>query len=425
MTMPHGLESESRFHTSDIKYREYSTNALSKAVVSKKITQDDADLILEFVQEVKANTKKISAARTFKLTITLIHLREFFSQPFRESSIKDVYAARDRIEQAKTKGGTTFKQNTTADFVRFMKRFYLWMVEEGKSKIPEKKLRAIKPPAYVYDTKKAEDLFTKDEIHAMLKACQTSRDRAIISILYDGALRVGEVGTLRWNQVEFTDWDATLKVKFKTEKIRTIPLFMARDYLSQWKNDYPGEPSGDNFVFLTSGGGRNRTGRNQLQYAGIAKQIKTLAERAKITKKITPHLFRHSKITHLIQDGGQESIIKMLGWGHTSTGMLDKCYLHLTGRDVTKEMARLAGVQIEEIPRSKVLEPRQCPRCGHINPPTLQWCAVCCIELTEEARQKVKTATEQAELLPEYKILMQRVEEMQLEIIALKGKGSA
>jgi integrase len=426
MTTPTSQNSISRFHTTDIKYREYSTNALSKAVASKKITQDDADLILEFVQEVKANTKKISPARTFKLTITLIRLREFFLQPFRESSIKDIYTARDLIEQAKTKGGTTFKQNTVADFVRFMKRFYLWMSDNGYSEIPEKKMRAIKPPAYQYDTKKAEDLFTKEEIYAMLKACQTSRDRAIIALLYDGAMRVGEVGTLRWNQIEFTDWDATLKVKFKTEKIRTIPLFMAREYLAAWKNDYPAEPSGENFVFLTSGGGRNRTGRNQIQYAGISKQIKLIAERAGIQRHITPHIFRHSKITHLIQDGGQESMIKMLGWGSTSTGMLDKCYLHLTGKDVTKEMARLAGVQIEDAPRSKVLEPRQCPRCGTINGPTRKWCVTCEMGLTEEAIQKVKTATEQAELLPEYKTLMQRMEEMQREIIALKSvKGSA
>jgi site-specific recombinase XerD len=424
MTIPGGQNSISRFQVPDTKYREYSNSALKKALDSKRITQDDADLILDFVQEVKATGKKISAGRCFKIITILIHLREFFPRPFRMSAIKDVYAARDGVESAKKPDGSLrYMPNTVADFVRFMKRFFLWMSENGKSTIPEKKLKGIIPPAYQYDTKTAEMIFTKEEIFGMLKACQTSRDRAILAVLYDGALRVGELGTLRWNQVVFTDVDATVTVKFKTEKTRLIPLFMAREYLAQWRNDYPGEPSGDNFVFLTSGGGRNRTGRNQLQYAGIAKQIRKIAGRAGIKKHITPHLFRHSKITHLIQDGAQESMIKLLGWGNTSTDMMDKCYGHVGPSDVKKEMARLAGVQIDEKPRSKILEPRQCPRCGTIAGPTQEWCPVCSLELTPEARERIKTATQQAELLPEYQILVKQMEAMQQEIIALK-KGT-
>jgi site-specific recombinase XerD len=424
MTTPTSHDGISRFHTSEDKYREYSTSALSKAIDSKRITQDDADLILEFVQEAKATGKKITTARYFKIISVLIRMREFFPKPFRGSSIKDVYAARDLIEQAKTARGTTpFKQNTVADFTRFMKRFFMWMSENGKSEIPEKKLRDIKPPNYVYDTKNADMIFTKEEIFAMLKACQTSRDRAIISVLYDGALRCGELGTLRWNQVVFTDVDATITVKFKTEKTRLIPLFMAREYLAQWRNDYPGEATGENFVFLTSGGGRNRTGRNQLQYAGVAKQIRNIAERAGIKKHITPHLFRHSKITHLIQDGCQESMIKLLGWGHTSTEMMDKCYSHVGDSDVRKEMARLAGVPIEGKKRSKVLEPRQCPHCGAFCSPTQQWC-VCGQAMSEEAREKVKVATQQAEQLPEFAMMQKQIKDLQDQIVAMQ-RGSA
>jgi integrase/recombinase XerD len=179
-------------------------------------------------------------------------------------------------------------------------------------------------------------------------------------------------------------------------------------------------------VFLTSGGGRNRTGRNQLQYAGVAKQIKTIAARAGITRKITPHIFRHSKITHLIRDRAQESMIKLFGWGNTATDMMDKCYGHVTDEDVNAEMARVAGVQIEERPRSKVLEPRQCPHCGEINGPTRRWCVKCETALTEEDREKVKVATEQAEMLPEFQTLQQQIKDLQDQIIQMqKAKGSA
>ncbi|HPD75723.1 MAG TPA: tyrosine-type recombinase/integrase [Methanoregulaceae archaeon] len=421
MTTPAGQESISHFHTSDETYRRYSTSALSRAVTEGRISQADADLILEFTQELRARSRKITTARVFKITVTLIGVREFLPRPFPECGIKDVYAAREAIETTqKPDGSTRYKQNTQADFVRFMKRFFLWLVDNERSTIPYKKLKEISPPAYRYDVKTEDSIFSREEVHAMLRACQNSRDRAIVSVLYEGALRIGELGTLRWNQVTFTNVNATLKVRFKTEKTRIIPLFMAREYLSAWKNDYPGEPAGDRFVFLTANGGGKRSGRNQLQYAGIAKQIRKIAGRAGIQKHVTPHIFRHSRITHLVQDGTQESMIKLLGWGDPATTMFDKCYNHVGGADVVNEMARVAGVEMGERTKSKILEPRQCPHCGEINGPTRRWCVKCETALTEEDRERVKTVMEQAELLPEFKHLQQQVKDLQDQLIAVK-----
>jgi integrase len=432
MTTPHGLESESRFHTTDAKYRQYTASAMQKAIESKKITEDDADLIRKFLRESKATgKKKISDARCFKIVLSLIAIRHFFPEPFRQCSIDNVYDAIEKIKNVrKPDGSTPYKDNTVADYIRFMKRFFRWMVENGHSTIPDKKLMGISPPAYRYDMKTADDIFTKEEIRDMLNACQNSRDRAIVATTYDGACRIGEIGTLRWNQVEFTDVNATIKVRFKTEKIRLIPLFMAKEYLIAWRNDYPGDPSGENYVFLTSGGGRSRKGRHQLQYAGIAKQIKIIAARAGIKRHVTPHIFRHSKITHLVRDRMQESMIKKIGWGTLTTTMLEKCYAHVEDEDVLNEAARIANVQIDDKPKSTVLEPRQCPHCGTVAAPTQTWCPACGTALTGEARDKLKSATEQAETLPWFKEIetkwQKQLEDMQNQIIQLqKGKGSA
>ena len=98
------------------------------------------DLILEFVQEAKATGKKITTARYFKIILCFDTHEGVFPEAIPGDSIKDVYAARDLIEQAKTARGTAFKQNTVADFIRFMKRFFLWMAENGKSEIPGKEI---------------------------------------------------------------------------------------------------------------------------------------------------------------------------------------------------------------------------------------------------------------------------------------------
>ncbi|HQK56533.1 MAG TPA: integrase, partial [Methanolinea sp.] len=60
---------------------------------------------------------------------------------------------------------------------------------------------------------------------------------------------------------------------------------MAKEYLAEWKADYPGEVALDSPVFLNER-------RGPLTRAGVAMQIKRIAKRAQITKKITPHLFR-------------------------------------------------------------------------------------------------------------------------------------
>jgi site-specific recombinase XerD len=352
------------------------------------------------VAEITA-TRHISKGRAYKLHYSLVTLRDFIG-PFRENSIADVYSGIDKVMTAKNLNGTPrYKQNTISDFIRFLKRFYLWMCENHFTTVDEKKIHKIRCPAYDKMTKTAEMLLTEEEIKAMIEACMNSRDRAIIATLYEGGFRIGEIAALKWQDVNFTDWNATITIKFKTDKSRTVPLVMARSYLASWRNDYPMTISPDSFVFLTNK-------KDPLGYAGVAKQLRVIAGRAGITKHITPHLFRHSRATHLIRQGYGEAIVKKLLWGNLDTEMFS-VYLHLTDFDVERVIAEKAGVTPKN-QKSKILESRQCPRCFTINGPTLQFCGTCGCELTEEAINKVNQSKDQAELQPEYKALLNKFE---------------
>ena len=88
-------------------------------------------------------------------------------------------------------------------------------------------------------TKTAGQMLTEDEVRAMIDACQTSRDRAIIATLYEGGFRVQELGTLTWAQVKFDDYGTVVNVDEKTGAPRYIRLVTATQYLIQWKNDFP------------------------------------------------------------------------------------------------------------------------------------------------------------------------------------------
>ncbi|PKG31120.1 tyrosine-type recombinase/integrase, partial [Methanoregula sp.] len=331
----HQPVTQERFHPSAQKYYGYAKNIIARGLEEKRITDDDAKLIQEYVGEI-ASTSSISAGRVFKLTSILTNWREYI-RPYRSNTISDVYRGINVLRDARKKDGAPLTQNTRADYVKFLKRFYLWLIENKFSEIEEKKIRKITPPSPNLMTKTAEQLLTGEEIEAMLKKCRTSRDRALISMLYEGGFRISELGTLRWKQVKVNEWNVAINVNGKTEKTRYIPLVMSKSYLAQWGNEYPGgAASGESFVFLTDG-------KNiPLQYRGIAKQLAIIAKRAGIKKHITTHIFRHSRITHLMQQGYSESVIKKMMWGNITTKMF-ATYAHLTDSDIDDEIARKQG----------------------------------------------------------------------------------
>ena len=105
-----------------------------------------------------------------------------------------------------------------------------------------------------------------------------------------------------------------VNVDFKTGKPRYIRLIMAAQHISSWKADYPFEPAADKLVFITQY-------KTPMTHHSVEKQLQRLAGYAGIEKHITPHIFRHSRITHLIKDGVSESVIKLMMWGTINTPM--------------------------------------------------------------------------------------------------------
>ena len=74
-------------------------------------------------------------------------------------------------------------------------------------------------------TKVASDLLKPDEIIAMVKACKQNVDRALIMMLYEGGFRIGEIGKMKWGDVNFDKNGATVNVNFKPGKPRIILYF--------------------------------------------------------------------------------------------------------------------------------------------------------------------------------------------------------
>jgi site-specific recombinase XerD len=360
---------------------DYPERSFAKALREGKITERDITLIRSFIAEMQSS-RNTSTKRTYKQTYTLVGWRRFIG-PFEQNDMAELYAGISALKSGTSKRGQGFKKNTIADHIVILKQFYLWLVENEYTKIPEKKIKALKTPKSETMTKVASDLLTTEEVTAMVNSCTRSCDRAIIMMLYEGGFRIGEIGAMNWGDLTFDKWGVIVNVNFKTNKPRYIRLVMARESLAKWKNDYPAKPVENNMpVFITEH-------QTALTHGSVAMQLKRLAKRAGIERHITPHIFRHSRITHLIKENVSESVIKLMMWGSLTTNMF-QTYAHLTGKDIDNEILRTYGITESEGGEAMNeirMEPRQCPHCKLINGPVAEFCNSCGRSLTEVAAE--------------------------------------
>jgi len=379
---------------------EYADNSIQRALDTGLITDEDSRLIRDFTAELRA-ARGISTSRVLKITYTLVYWRHHLG-PFTKNSIYDIYRGIENLRNARV-NGKPYKQNTLRDYLNFLKRFYLWLIDNGLSNVARDRVKKIAVPRTDSMTKTAEQLLTEDHIQMMIRACRSSRDRAMIAVLYEGGFRIEEIGTLTWEQVLFDEYGVVINVNVKTEKVRYVRLIAATQYLLAWRNDYPFEPSGEAVVFLSQQ-------KKPLKYAAVLVQLRKITARAGIPKHITPHLLRHSRITQMIRTGYNESIIKKVMWGDINTTMFDT-YVHLTDRDIDNELLKRAGITRKEQKETQSMNPLQCANCHTINAPTHSFCMQCGRALTEVAQKRVDIIKQEFPKTPEFQIIWELVEQ--------------
>jgi site-specific recombinase XerD len=380
---------------------EYTDRAIDKAIAAGTLTQSDVALIKEYVHERSAQIH-LSPARVLKVIYTLVTWRRFLPTEYRDLTLATVYEGIAAHKSGKSVKGTPFEANTLHDHIRILKQFLLWLDESGYVTLPEKKVRAIKTPPINCFTTEPDEILTHEEVLALINGAVSTRDRALIATLYESGCRIGELARLRWRDLVFDSYGVKMYIDDqKSQKRRYVRLAMAREALATYRNDYRGEPFGDAIVFISYLG-------EPMQYQAFARTLYRAAKRAKIEKKIKPHLFRKSRITHLIGLNYQESVIKQAMWGNLDTKMM-KTYLVQSESDIDAEFLEKAGIR-QKKEAIKPVGPIPCPECHTINGPTASFCSHCGRALSEEAIQGVRETQTKIEEHPLFKQAMAAAE---------------
>ncbi len=175
--------------------------------------------------------------------------------------------------------------------------------------------------------RKLPEVLSVQEIETILGVIDLStshgrRNKAIVEVLYSGGLRVSELVNLGISDIYFRE--GFLKITGKGDKQRLVPLgrsaLMEIELYMAERNNLPVARGDEDILFL------NRRGR-QLSREMIFMIVRQLAEKALIKKKISPHTFRHSFATHLVEGGADlRAVQEMLG--HESI-ITTEIYTHL------------------------------------------------------------------------------------------------
>jgi len=148
----------------------------------------------------------------------------------------------------------------------------------------------------------------------------TVRDRAMLELFYSSGLRLAELTGLDLGDVDLAD--GTVRVTGKGNKTRVVPVGrFARESVTAWlaiRSEFAG--AGEMALFVSNRGTRisPRTVQNRVRY---------WAQRAGLSHRVYPHLFRHSFATHLLESSSDlRSVQEMLGHADISTTQI---YTHL------------------------------------------------------------------------------------------------
>ncbi|OIQ22152.1 MAG: tyrosine recombinase XerD [Flavobacterium sp. MedPE-SWcel] len=213
--------------------------------------------------------------------------------------------------------------SSRARLISGLKSFFNYIVFEDYRK--DNPLELIEVPK---TGRKLPDTLSTDEIDALIAAIDLSknegeRNRAMLEMLYSCGLRVSELISLKVSDLFFEE--GFIKVTGKGSKQRFVPIdALTQKYITIYKNEVRAlqdiQKGEEDTLFL------NRRGKG-LTRAMIFTIIKNLAKKINLNKTISPHTFRHSFATHLLENGADlRSIQLMLGHESITT---TEIYMHL------------------------------------------------------------------------------------------------
>lgn len=285
-----------------LKLRDIVGSILNDYTITTKekslIVSDLEDRIMLFLAVKKLDN--ISDRTLYNYNLQLIKFASFLHKPINSVTTMDIryyMALRAKLIQP----------SSMVNLIDVLKTFFGWCKsEEIILKDPMQNIKNTKVP------QKLKEPLTLQELEFMRQSCKNKREKAMLEIFYSSGIRVSELSNINIKNV---NWDALSikivqgkgskdRIVFFTEKCK---IFL-KQYLESRTDDCEA-------LFVTSKYPISRVGTRTLE-----RDIKTIALRAGITRRVYPHLLRTTYATISISNGASiYSVQKLLGHNSTNT----------------------------------------------------------------------------------------------------------
>lgn len=256
-----------------------------------------------------------------------------------DNTVREFRLWLNRQEGAKTKGlsSATMKKKTQNYYLIALRAFLKYLARMGVKSLPPDRIELAKTP------ERSLDLISIEELSRLLDAPDTQtlrglRDRTIMELLFSTGLRVSELRALpREINLKLDE----LSVRGKGEKVRVVFL---SDEAKKWLKQYLDKRDDmDDALFVQilgkGGDGSKKAGKLasnrdtlRLTSRSIERIVKQYAIKAGISKKVTPHVIRHSFATDLLRNGADLRSVQMM-LGHANIGTT-QIYTHVTDSEL-------------------------------------------------------------------------------------------
>jgi len=342
---------------------------LKKIREDSEIIDSNKELLFKFHQF--CIVEGLSLSRVIRCLYAIRSFAEWTKKDFNDCKKEDVSNLIVELEKSK------YAHSTKQEMRMTLRKFFKWL--RGTEGYPEE-VRELKCHRTLSNNKLPEELLTEDDVKLLINSTDKKRDKALIAVLYESGVRIGELLSLRMKHIKFDRYGAQLLVDGKTGMRRTR-IIASVSYLQDWINEHPQKDNPDAPLWILE------KKVKELNHKDIQRILRKIKKRSGIKKRTNAHNFRHSRATFLANYLTDAVMKEMFGWVQSSK--MASVYIHMSGKNVDDALLKLYGIKNEvESDESKFLS-KKCERCGEENPPTNKFCNKCGMTLDKKTMIEV------------------------------------
>ena len=291
-----------------------------------------SDLKTEFLQYVEIEKgRSLSTVRNYDhyISVFLEHTKVKNPKDITDTVLREYRLWLNRQQTVKVKGGspTPIKKRTQNYYLIALRSFLKYLAKRSIEVIPPERIELAKV------AERSIDLINIEELNDLLKAPDTNtiqglRDRAMMELLFSTGLRVSELCSLpRDINLKLDEFS----IRGKGEKVRVVFL---SENAKKWVNEYLKKRKDMDDALFVQIADKKKRNTLRLTPRSVERIIKFYAIKAGISKKVTPHVIRHSFATDLLRNGADLRSVQML-LGHANIGTT-QIYTHITDSELKK-----------------------------------------------------------------------------------------